>query len=477
MRQTKEERIRELAAGSLGRLLVKYSWPALVSMSLNALYAVVDRFYIGHGCGEAAMAGLTLAMPIMMLFGALGVFFGVGHATVLSIKLGENDRLSCEKLLGEMVCGKLLLALIMPPLVFIFADEILRAFGGSKVTPEALACARSYLRIVVFSEVFSHLAYGLSATMRAEGDAKKSMTCMVVGFGVNLILDPIFIFTFKMGIDGAAWATNIAMFLSFCYAARHYLGHHSIIRFKWRRIWIYREFIGRTSGIGFAPFLQQLLGATINISLSIAFAKWSPTREAAVTQIASLGVFQSMLILTLMPVMGTQQGIQPILGYNWGARNYRRVKSAYLLGFWVTSALCVIACIIQTIPPFPRWMSMMFVPAENTELLDVATHALILSNCMLWSIGLNIVSTTYFQSIGHPKMAIFLSTLRQGCIMLPVIWGLPYLLEDKVLAIWLCMPVSDVLCALATLPPFLVNLRFLSRVRDREPLILSRARP
>ena len=436
-------------------------------MSLNALYAVVDRFYIGQGCGEAAMAGLTLTFPVMLLFGAFGVFVGAGHASVLSIKLGENDLVACEKLVGELIALKLLFFFILPPLVFFNVDTVLDWCGGTKVSPEAFAAARSYLRIVVFSHLFSHLAFGLSALTRAEGGAVKSMMSLVVGFGTNLVLDPIFIFGFGLGIDGAAWATVLAMAASFLWAIRYYLKGQTVVVLRWWRIGFYRGLLGRTTAIGFAPFLQNLLGAAINVSLAAAFAKWAPDEASATTQIASLGVFQSVMILTLMPVLGAQQGLQPIFGYNWGARNFRRVKDALVLGYWVTTALCVVACAVQVVPPFPAWLARMFVAADNPGLLKIAAHDLLVSNCMIWCIGINVVATTYFQSIGHPWTAVVLSTLRQGVILIPCIWLLPCLMSDSTLAIWLALPISDVLCQLATLPPFFLHMKFLSRVRVR----------
>ena len=459
--------LEELARGHLGRLLLKYSWPALIAMSLNALYAVVDRFYIGQGCGEVAMAGLTLTFPVMMLFGAFGVFVGAGHASVLSIKLGENDFVACEKLLGELIAIKLLFFFILPPLIYFNVDTVLNWCGGAKVAPEAFAAARGYLKIVVFSQIFSHLAFGLSALTRAEGGAVKSMMSLVVGFGTNLILDPIFIFGFGMGIDGAAWATVIAMAASFGWALRYYLKRRTVVLLRWWRIGFYRDLVWRTSAIGFAPFLQNLLGALINVSLAAAFAKWAADEASATTQIASLGVFQSVMILTLMPVMGAQQGLQPIFGYNWGARNFRRVKETLKLGFWVTTALCVLACAVQVVPPFPRWLAGWFVASDNPTLLGIAAHDLTVSNCMIWCIAINVVATTYFQSIGHPLTAVVLSTLRQGVILIPCIWILPHFMADHTLAIWLALPISDILCQLATIPPFFLHLRFLSRVRIR----------
>ena len=467
MSQSSSNNLEELASGKLGRLLLKYSWPALVAMSLNALYAVVDRFYIGQGCGEAAMAGLTLTFPVMMLFGAFGVFVGAGHASVLSIKLGENDFGACERIVGELIALKLLFFFILPPLVYFNVDTVLNWCGGAKVSAEAFAAARVYLKIVVFSHIFSHLAFGLSALTRAEGGAVKSMMSLVVGFGTNLILDPIFIFGFGMGIEGAAWATVIAMAASFLWALRYYLVGSTVVFLRWWRIGFYRDLLWRTTAIGFAPFLQNLLGAAINVSLAAAFAKWAVDEVSATTQIASLGVFQSVMILTIMPVMGAQQGLQPIFGYNWGARNYRRVKDALVLGYWVTTALCVLACAVQVVPPFPRWLASMFVASDNPALLSIASHDLTVSNCMIWMIGINVVATTYFQSIGHPMTAVVLSTLRQGVILIPCIWMLPHLMSNHTLAIWLALPISDILCQLATIPPFFLHLRFLSRVRVR----------
>ena len=461
------DNLRDLAEGRLGRLLLKYSWPALVAMSLNALYAVVDRFYIGQGCGEAAMAGLTLTFPVMMLFGAFGVFVGAGHASVLSIKLGENDFGACERIVGELIALKLLFFFILPPLVYFNVDTVLNWCGGAKVSSEAFAAARVYLKIVVFSHIFSHLAFGLSALTRAEGGAVKSMMSLVVGFGTNLILDPIFIFGFGMGIEGAAWATVIAMAASFLWALRYYLIGSTVVLLRWWRIGFYRDLLWKTTAIGFAPFLQNLLGAAINVSLAAAFAKWATDEASATTQIASLGVFQSVMILPIMPVMGAQQGLQPIFGYNWGARNYRRVKDALVLGYWVTTALCVLACAVQVVPPFPRWLASMFVASDNPALLAIAAHDLTVSNCMIWMIGINVVATTYFQSIGHPMTAVVLSTLRQGVILIPCIWILPHLMSNHTLAIWLALPISDILCQLATIPPFFLHLRFLSRVRAR----------
>ena len=449
----KRVNLEELEKGRLGPLLLKYSWPALVAMSRNALYTVVDRFYIGHGCGE--------------LFGAFGVFVGAGHSAALSIKLGEGDRVACEKLLGQLVALKLLFFFVLPPLIFFNLDTVLGWCGGHGVSPGALANAESYLRIVLFSHLFAHLGFGLSAMMRAEGAALRSMTALVIGFVTNLILDPILIFGCGLGMVGAAWATTFGMLASCLYAVSYYLRGKSAVRLRIGRIRFHRGLIAKPFAIGLAPFLQQLLSSVINVVLPAAFAYWLTDKAEATRQIASLGVFQSVMILVILPILGSQQGLQPIFGYNWGARNFRRVREALSLGLKVTSALCVVACIVQVVPPFPRLLASLFVSSDNPALLDLAAHDLMLSNCMLWCIGLNIVMTTFFQSIGHPTTAIVLSTLRQGACLLPIACFLPCFMEDRTFAIWLSMPVSDVTCCLMSIAPFVLYRRFLSNVRNR----------
>lgn len=459
--------IEELASGNTGRLLLKYSWPALVAMTLNALYAVVDRVFIGQGCGVDAMAGLTMTMPLMMLFGAFGVFVGAGHSALLSIKLGEGDMVACEKLVGQLMAFKLLFFFILPPLVFFNADLVLDWCGAARVTPGAREAAGTYLRLVVFSHLFSHIAFGLSAMQRAEGGAVRSMVCMAVGFGLNIVLDPLFIFGFDMGIAGAAWATDIAMLASCMWALGCYMRGRTAVRLRWRRIGFYKGLAARAAGIGLSPFLQQMLSSLIAVSLQVAFARWLPDEAARTDQIASLGVFQSALILILMPMLGAQQGLQPIIGYNWGARNFRRVLGTLKAGLRVTACICLWAFIVQVVPPFPGWIARLFVASGNQSLVSLAAHDLQVSNCMIWCIFINVVATTYFQSIGRPGMAIMLSVLRQGVCLLPIIWLLPHFMDDKALAIWLSMPVSDVLCNLATIPPLLAHTRFLARVRLR----------
>ena len=462
------ERLKALADAPLGRLVMRFSWPALVSMTLNALYSIVDRIYIGQGCGQDAMAGLTLVFPVMMVFGAFGVFVGAGHSAVLSIKLGEGDRTACEKVLGELVALKLLFFFVLPPLVFIFIDPILRWSGGAAVTAEALEMGKTYLRLVVFSHLFSHLAFGLSASMRSEGAVVPSMLCMVVGFGVNLVLDPIFIFGLGMGVAGAAWATNIAMACSCGWALWYYRPGHSAVRLRWRRIGFYRAHLAKACGIGLSPALQQLAGSLVNVSLQLAFAYWAADETSATAQVASLGIFQMVTMFFIMPLLGVQQGVAPVMGYNWGARNFRRVREALFLGLWTSTLVVSLAAAVMVGAAVP--IVRLFADGSDAAFIRLAAGDLRVANCMLWCIGLNVVASTYFQSVGRPRTAILLSLLRQCICLIPCTWILPYLARKTGFcapstAIWLSMPISDVLACLATIPSFLSHARFLARVR------------
>ena len=460
------ERLKALADAPLGRLVMRFSWPALVSMTLNALYTIVDRVYIGQGCGQDAMAGLTLVFPVMMVFGAFGVFVGAGHAAVLSIKLGEGDRTACEKVLGELLALKLLFFFVLPPLVFVFLDPILRWTGGASVTPGAFEMAKTYLRIVLFSHIFSHIAFGLSAAMRSEGGVVPSMMCMVVGFGVNLVLDPIFIFGFGMGVAGAAWATNIAMACSCAWALWYYRPGHSVVRLRWRRIGLYRAYLAKACGIGLSPALQQLAGSLVNVSLQLAFAYWAVDEASATAQVASLGIFQMVTMFFVMPLMGVQQGVAPVMGYNWGARNFRRVREALFLGLKTSTVVVSLAAALAVFAAVP--IVRLFTDGTDVGFVRLAAGDLRVSNCMLWCIGLNVAASTYFQSIGRPRTAILLSLLRQVICLIPCIWILPYMASvtgfcAPATAIWLSMPISDVLACLATVPSFLSHTRFLAR--------------
>ena len=442
-----QERLKDLAEAPLGRLLVRFSWPALVSMSLNALYAIIDRVYVGHGCGQDAMAGITLAFPIMMLFGAFGVFVGAGHAALLSIKLGEGDRTACEKILGELVAFKLAFFCVLPPLVFLFLDPILRATGGDGVTPGALEQAKVYLRIVLFSHVFSHLAYGLSATMRSEGAVVPSMMCMVVGFGVNLVLDPIFIFGLRWGMMGAAVATVIGQ-VATAILSFWYLLHMRIIRPRAGDYRIAGDLCTRMLTLGMTSFLSQISLVAAMAAINNMIRKYGALdpvfgqEQYAQIPMAVVGIVMKFFQIVISIVVGMAAGCIPIVGFNMGAGKSSRVKA--LFTSLLISEAIVGAVALVLVEAFPRQLIALFGAAnESSYYTDFALRSFRIYLCMIILACVNKACFIFLQAMGKAAESTALSMVREVvfgvgfALLLPVFFGLNGVLYS--------MPLSDIL--------------------------------
>jgi len=482
-----DARLEQLSSGRLGPLLLRFSWPALLSMTLNALYTVVDRVFIGKFGSidspwicQDLLAGMALVFPLLMTVAAFGVMIGVGSSSLLSTKLGEKKTGDAERILGQCVALKLALFCFAPPLFFWIRD-ILAATGGARVSPLAIDAGACYMRTVVFSLLFSHLAFGLSACMRAEGAPRESMTCMAVGFGVNFALDPLFIWAFQRiealrgffgpenaGLAGAAWATNVAMAASCAVALRYYVSGRSSVKLRAANIRIRPALAARALSIGFSPFLQQAVGSLAMISVNASLGAWAGGEAETTRQTAVAGIFTTVTMVTLMPVLGLQQGLSPIIGYGWGARRFDRVLGALKLGLWTTAAMCVLVCLFTMAAARP--LAWCFAESGSAGLIGEAARVLRIANCFIWCIFLNVCATTYFQSVGRPLYATGLSFLRQGVCLIPCTWLLPYAFPaHPVAAIWAAHPCGDVLAFAATLPFLLREISFLKRVSSRRP--------
>ena len=445
-----------LGTHNIGQLLKEFSIPAIIGTVGNALYNVVDRLYIGQGCGLDAIAGVALAFPFMIILVAFGTLIGVGSGAMLSLKLGERNRVDAEKVLGQCVAIKLLFFLTIPFFGLYYMDDLLPVFGG---TPEAIPYARDYLQIILFGNVFAHLSFGLSNLMRAEGNARLSMRCMLLGAILNILLDPLFIFGFDMGVRGAAWATNIAMFCSAVYALHHYLSKNSVVRLRLSRIRLYPGILMRVFAIGLSPFAIQLMAGMINITFNRTFLKWSATTQAATIEIAAMGIANSVLFLLLMPIFGLTQGMQPIIGYNYGAKQYSRVRETYALCLKIATALCFLITVNVLIFAWPIVRCF----THDPGLLQAGTRGLRIFCCAFTVIGMPIVTITYFQSVGRPALGIILSLLRQVLILLPLIVLLPQIW--RVTGIWIAGPVSDVLSSTVTAFVVAAELRYLRSLK------------
>ena len=445
-----------LGSHDIGLLLREFSIPAIIGTVVNALYNVVDRLYIGQGCGMDAIAGVALAFPFLVILTAFGTLIGVGSGALLSLKLGSGNRAEAEKVLGQCVAVKLLFGCTLPFIGLLYLDDLLRLFGG---TPEAIPYARSYLSIVLFGNVFAHLSFGLSNLMRAEGNANQSMRCMILGAVLNIILDPIFIFGFDMGVAGAAWATNIAMFCSAAYAFHHYLAKNSVVRLRLARIRIYPRMLLSVFAIGLSPFAIQLMGSMVNITFNKTFLKWATTTQAATVEIAAMGIANSVFFLFLMPIFGLTQGMQPIVGYNYGAKQYDRVRGAYLLCMKIATVLCILITVTVLLFAWPIVRCFTFEPA----LLQAGSRGLRIFCGLFTVIGMPIVTIAYFQSVGRPALGILLSMFRQFFLLVPLIILLPHVW--RINGIWLASPVADVISSAVTLIAVIAELRHLRRLQ------------
>jgi putative MATE family efflux protein len=417
----------------ISTLLWQYAVPAIVSSLVMALYNVVDRIFIGQGVGPMAISGLALTFPLLNLMQACGTLVGVGAGARMSIVLGMKDVRWAEKILGHSLFMTLIISGTVIILSILFLDPILRLFGGSDQT---IPYAEQYLTYVIPGGLFISLSFNHAGLMRASGYPKKSMMVILVGAALNIILDPIFIFIFDMGIQGAAIATVISMAVSCIYAMQHFFQKSSFIRYRKYAFRPELRIIRNIIAIGLAPFLLNAMSSLINMILNQLLVK-----HGGDIAVGANGIISSYGMIVVMIILGLCQGMQPIVGYNYGAGKVKRVKDTFKLTVKSATIVTTLSFVFAMI--IPRLMARVFTSDE--ELLNISTEAIRISFCAFPIVGFQIVSGQFFQAIGKAKNAIFLSLARQAVFLLPTLllfahwWGLT--------GIWTSLPVSDTLAA------------------------------
>ncbi|MBR0321491.1 MAG: MATE family efflux transporter [Bacteroidales bacterium] len=426
----------ELGTEKISKLLKQYALPAIIAQTASSLYNMVDSIFIGHGVGPLAISGLAVTFPLMNLSTAFGTLVGMGAASLMSILLGQKNYNAANKVLGNVVSLNIILGVLFMIAALVFIDPILYFFGASENT---LPYAKDYMKIILYGNIITHLYFGLNAQMRSSGFPKKAMMLTIFTVVLNTILDPIFIFTFDMGIKGAAWATVIAQTASLVIVMRHFndksRGLHfekGIIRLDWR---IAKESLS----IGFGPFLMNAAACLVTL-----FINQQLRRYAGDLGIGAFGICNRISFMFIMICLGLNQGMQPIAGYNFGARKYSRVKEV----FWKTvglatiaTSLCFIICVL-----LPKTAVSIF--THDPELMEMSAKGLRTMNSMVLIIGAHIVSTNLFQCLGMVRKSIILSLSRQILFLLPLLYLLP--LKWGETGVWLSYPISDVMsCVLA----------------------------
>ncbi len=425
-----------LGTEKIGKLLVKMSVPAIIGMLVNALYNVVDTIFIGRGVGTLGIGGITIAFPVQLIIMSVGMLVGMGSASVISRSLGNGDRDRASKTAGNAFLVSAVFGMGVMVLGLLFMQPILRLLGA---TDEILPYAREYLSVILFGAVFITFAMSANNIARAEGKAVVAMLTMLIGTGMNIVLDPIFIFGLKMGIRGAATATVISQFLAFAFLLVFFISGKSSLKIKLKHLKPDWPVLGEVFKLGIPIFVRQLgmsiLAIVVNNSLRA---------YGSEVHIAGFGIINRLLMFTLMPIMGISQGFQPIAGYNYGAGSTDRVKQTVKLSIIVSSAVALFAFLVMML--FPRTLLQIF--TADAQLIREGTEALRVVILALPFVGLQLIGSTYFLAIGKAIPSLLLGMSRQILFLIPLVLLLPLTLGLS--GVWTAFPIADGLATLAT---------------------------
>jgi putative MATE family efflux protein len=420
-----------LGTESVGKLLLRFSIPAISGMLVSALYNVVDRVFVGRGVNELALAGLSLVLPLMTISMAFAMLFGVGAANLISMRLGQGKRKEAENALNHCFWLLAIVGVLLMLAELVFLDFVLSLLGAQEGSV-ALGYARRYYRIILYGHAFMMVGFGFSHCTRAQGFPIISMVGMFIGAGMNMILDPLFIFVFGWEVEGAAIATIISQFCSAVWVLTFSSGKKAVIKLRFRDFKPSIRMILQIMAFGSAQFLLQFVMSGVQLLYNTSMG-WYGTEGLGVSNggdiaLSGLNIAGSILMLILMPVFGINQGAQPILGYNYGAKKFDRVLKAYLGAVGAATVICTVGFVI--VQGFPHFLVGIFAPDGSDALLQFTPTAIRIQMLMLPLAGFQIVSSNVFVVTGRPKISIFLSMLRQCIALIPCmvifgrIWGL-----------------------------------------------------
>ena len=427
----------KLGESPIPKLLWYYSLPSLVGTLAGALYNIIDRIYIGQGVGALAISGLALTFPIMNLLGAFGMLVGHGAAARVSLLLGNGNTREANAILPNTLILSLFFYLIVSSLCYIFLDPILYAFGGSEQT---LPYARKYLRIIIPGHIFTSLSYAYTNIMRASGHPMRAMNTLILGALLNVILDPIFIFAFNMGIRGAAYATVLSMFISCAWIMHFYFRKNNTLSFRKPKsnnsqLSILNSQFSILS-IGLSSFLLHTATSLVNVLMNHTLQRYGGDLA-----IGAFGIMTSFTSLIVIAIVGMAQGMQPILGYNYGASQFARVRPTLKICAITATIITSIGCICAV--SFPNLIARCF--TSDPDLLRITTNGLRIYASTFFIVGFHIITTNYFQSIGRAGVSIFLSLSRQILLLIPFILLFPPLWNLN--GAWLAQPASNIISA------------------------------
>ncbi|MBR5586198.1 MAG: MATE family efflux transporter [Alistipes sp.] len=464
-----------LGTDSLGKLLARYAIPAIIAMASSSLYHIIDSIFIGHGVGGAAISGMAVTLPIMNIASAFGAMVGVGAAARISIRLGEGNKRAAEDILCNAVLLNITLGISIMLIFLFFLDPILVFFSGGEASAETLDYARRFMRIIMFGNIITHLYLGLNEQLRASGYPRKAMYIMLLSMALCTILNPLFIFGFGWSIEGSAYATVIAQSIALLVQIHHYTNKNSFLRFRRRSLRFKRNIVGAIISIGMAPFLLNVCASLVTRFMNTALLRYGGTGEYDIISAAAFdgnvgdiyvgayGIMNRVILLFIMVANGFNQGMQPIVGYNYGAKQYDRVIK--VLKYAAICASCVTTFAFLVGVFFPHQVAAAFVDTANgaadSAMVDVVAQGLGIAMLVFPLVGFQIVAGGFFQYIGRAPMAMFLSTTRQLLFLLPLLLTLAP--RYGAIGAWMAMPIADTASVLVATVLLVVQIRKLRR--------------
>jgi len=430
----------ELGTERIRKLLVQYAVPAIIAMTASSLYNIIDSIFIGQGVGAMAISGLALTFPLMNLAAAFGSLVGVGAATLISVRLGQKDYETAQRVLGNVVTMNLIIGFAFGIITLIFLDPILYFFGASDTT---IVYARDFMTIILLGNVVTHMYLGLNAVLRASGHPRQAMYATITTVIVNTILAPIFIYGFEWGIRGAATATVTAQIVSLIWQFHLLTNKNELLHLRKGIYRLKKKIVTDSLAIGMSPFLMNLAACFIVILINKGLKEYGGDLA-----IGAYGIVNRIGFFFVMIVIGINQGMQPIAGYNFGARQYDRVMKVVKLTMLGATCVTTFGFLIGEI--CPHLVASIF--TTDQQLIDLAAKGMRIVVFCFPIIGIQMVTTNFFQSIGMASKSIFLSLTRQLLFLLPGLLILPPILEnmtgDGALGVWISMPVSDFLATI-----------------------------
>ena len=427
-----------LGTESIPKLLLKYSVPAIIGMMVNALYNVVDRIFIGNipGVGPMAITGLGVTMPIMTIIIAFGMLVGIGAVTNTSLKLGEGKREEAEEIIGNAITLALIIGLILTIIGAAFLNKILTMFGASEGT---LQYAKDYMSVILIGTIFSIMAMMFNNLIRGDGNPKLSAIIMAVGCFTNIVLDAVFIFVFNMGIQGAALATIISQGITAIWGFLYYSKGKSNVKFKKVNLRLNKKMVLEIFAIGGSPFAMQLATSLVQVTINHSLKSYGGDLA-----IGAMATISSINMIFVMPAYGFVQGMQPIVGFNYGAKKYDRAKKTLIITLVASTVVFILGALFVQIAP--QILVGMF--NKDAQLMSITVNGLRKYLFALPIIGVSIVGTNYIQSTGNAKMAMLLSLLRQVIVLIPMVLILPKFFDLN--GVWFAQPTADIISSVIT---------------------------